>query len=247
MEDGDTLFNEIIFYGLLAMQNPWVNLPLSAPFILDCDRQIVDQFNIEATKEYRFNLQTPPLPFIGDPMTAKVILLQLNPGSDFSPGFIEPNEILEHQIFPTLDQDNRNNIIHRYGEFPFYYLNPAHRLISGFRYWSRIFSPMISDIQDYQRIANNVSCLEYLPYHSVQAQALNSILESQKYGFDLLTAVLCRKATVIVMRGEDRWLKSVPALKDFKYLTPRSPRNPIISERNFPETFGEIRSLILQN
>jgi hypothetical protein len=60
------------------MQNPWVELPKDPPFVLLQDRDTVAQIS----KKVATNVSSMPEPFIGDPQTAKVVLLSLNPGDD---------------------------------------------------------------------------------------------------------------------------------------------------------------------
>jgi hypothetical protein len=58
------------------VENPWVELPNDPPFVLLQDRDTVAQ----VSKKVATNLSSMPEPFIGDPQTAKVVLLSLNPG-----------------------------------------------------------------------------------------------------------------------------------------------------------------------
>lgn len=223
------------------MLNPWKDLPNEAPFVLDSDREDIVQYNQKVKLEYRINLTTPPDPYIGDVFHAKIVLLQLNPGSDFSPGFLEPNESLEQSIFSEVRKDNVKNILHEYGEFPFYHLDPKYRITGGFRYWSQLFSKIIKHEEDYARIAENICCIEFFPYHSKNFKPLNKTVESQKYSFYLLREAIERGAIILLLRGEREWRGAVKELATSRYFKPRSTRNPIISKRNFSqEQFEEI-------
>lgn len=226
------------------MKNPWKNLPNNSPFVLKNDKKEILQYNINAISDHKINLETPPDPYIGDVFNAKIVLLQLNPGSDFPPGFLKPNEILERKVFPKLNKDNIKNLLHEYGKFPFYHLNPEYKLTGGFRYWSKLFSPLINREDDYKKISKNICCIEFFPYHSKKFRPFNKILESQKYSFYLLEQAIERKAMIVLLRGERKWLNAVEKLKK-NYFKPRNTRNPILSKRNFSDQqFEKILSLL---
>ena len=61
------------------MQNPWGDLPQTAPFVLACDKQAIDDFNRTATSEHTIYLDLLPEPYAGNP-EARIMLLNLNPG-----------------------------------------------------------------------------------------------------------------------------------------------------------------------
>jgi hypothetical protein len=65
------------------MRNPWSELPPGPPYILPCDCAGIASLN-ERTgskgKRSAINDQSIPEPFIGNPKSAPIILLNLNPG-----------------------------------------------------------------------------------------------------------------------------------------------------------------------
>lgn len=61
------------------MDNPWLNLPDCAPFVLDYDKYSILNFNATAREEYRIHLEELPEPYTDRP-TANIVLLNLNPG-----------------------------------------------------------------------------------------------------------------------------------------------------------------------
>jgi hypothetical protein len=62
------------------MLNPWLELPPMSPYVLEIDRNAVKQYNAKVAGEKKINFGLIPEPFIGNPETATVILLNLNPG-----------------------------------------------------------------------------------------------------------------------------------------------------------------------
>ena len=61
------------------MRNPWLSLPEKAPFVLECDKQSILDFNSRAKPQYWIHLEELPEPYTGNPL-ANIVLLNLNPG-----------------------------------------------------------------------------------------------------------------------------------------------------------------------
>src|SRR5437016_6285924 len=59
------------------MDNPWASLGRTPPFVAPIDAGRVDD---AFRRKYNLRCELLPLPFVGDPARAGVILLQLNPG-----------------------------------------------------------------------------------------------------------------------------------------------------------------------
>jgi len=62
--------------GFDIMNNPWIGLPETPPYVLPQD-QVSTSWQLGA-----FNANSIPEPFIGNPATASLILLNLNPSDD---------------------------------------------------------------------------------------------------------------------------------------------------------------------
>lgn len=63
--------------------NPWSSVPSERPYVLECDRDSVAEYNAKYDKcraeKYRLRTDMLPEPFIGR-VEAPVVLLNLNPG-----------------------------------------------------------------------------------------------------------------------------------------------------------------------
>jgi hypothetical protein len=66
------------------MTPQWKNrqlLPGQSPYVLDVNRSSIDQFNLSLHKgDTKIIVESLPEPFIGNPQSARVVLLNLNPG-----------------------------------------------------------------------------------------------------------------------------------------------------------------------
>lgn len=63
------------------MENPWLQVSVKDSVILDVDRAAISQFNQSKRNAVnRINDASIPEPFIGNPDSARLVLLNLNPG-----------------------------------------------------------------------------------------------------------------------------------------------------------------------
>src|SRR5207248_910985 len=81
--------------------NPWLSVPSQPPYVLQCDRSPIAEYNAKCrAEEYRLQTDVLPEPFIGG-TEVSVVLLNLNPG------FAEQN-LAEHAR-PEFQALLRNN------------------------------------------------------------------------------------------------------------------------------------------
>lgn len=218
--------------------NPWLSVPSQPPYVLQCDRNPVAEYNAKCrAEEHRLQTDVLPEPFIGR-TEASVVLLNLNPG------FAEQN-LAEHAQ-PEFQALLRKNYSHVPSAFPFYYLDPTIESSSGGKWWNGKLKELIHSCGGPRQVANELLCVEYFPYHSRRFRA-GRIMPSQKYGFDLVKNAIARNAFVVIMRSRARWERTIAELKTYHRKSPlNSPQNPAVSCRNCPE-FAEIVSAICKN
>jgi hypothetical protein len=98
------------------VQNPWSELRTKGPYVLDIDRASIESYNTLHKKDKKIIVESIPEPFIGNPKSAKVVLLSLNPGHS------------EEDAKAYSDGDFRKammrNLRHELQDCPFYGLNP---------------------------------------------------------------------------------------------------------------------------
>ncbi len=214
--------------------NPWTALPQKPPFALPDDLDRLSLFAARSRPEHRFDFGVLPEPFIGRP-DAPVVLLGLNPGFD-------PRDEEVHAR-PEFAGALRANLAHEASEYPFYLLDP--RLPSpGQEWWTRRLKPLIQGT-DRKRVAQNVLCIEYFPYHSVNFHRSTPRVASQAYSIALVDAAIARKAHIVLMRAAWAWLPAVPNLGSYQRLHLLSnPQSPYVSPGNCPNGFGALLQTI---
>lgn len=100
----------------LCMQNPWVKIPKTAPYVLPQDYPLITDFNKTANSRQQIRLNVAPQPFLGNPKTAEVYLLNLNPGySEKHEEAIFFTRLYRYENFKSFAIKNK---------LPFYLLNP---------------------------------------------------------------------------------------------------------------------------
>lgn len=212
----------------MKKENPWRDLPSTAPFLLPGDKDLVDKFNESAPEDLLIHHELLPEPFIGSPQ-APVVLLNKNPG------YSSPNDLAKH----PLSQQARLGLLHEC-EIPFYLLDERERQSLGYRWWNRKLKSLIEACGD-QVVARSVLCVEFFPYHSRRFGHDGLALPSQQYSFSLVRSAMSQGAVIVVMRGRKQWLNALPELKSHTLLFHlRNPQNPTISPNNCPDGYESI-------
>jgi hypothetical protein len=190
------------------MENPWGNLPLIPPFVVDADKLAIQAFNAQAKLEHKVHLEVLPEPYLGNPL-APVVILNLNPG--FGEETI-PFHQRNHYFIDSL----RRNLLHMQSGYPFYLLDPQNAASPGYQWWWKRLR-ILSEACGQKSVANGVFCVEYFPYAS-QNFAFKGILESQRYSFHLVRKAIARGAIIVMMRGERFWVSQIPELSNYSNL-----------------------------
>jgi hypothetical protein len=202
---------------MTAMDNPWMELlPSEGSYVLDMDRKAIDRYNDSLrSPEAKVMLASIPEPFIGNPASARVVLLGLNPGHSLENEREHRGAELRKAMF--------HNLRHESQEYPFYPLNPAFKGVGAAEWWRPILSKLHEEPGlDASTIAGGLLVIEWFPYHSKKsALPVEPICESQRYSFQLARDMLEKHGAVGVgMRsmdhwmGADRWFGNVPFLKN---------------------------------
>jgi hypothetical protein len=211
------------------MLNPWVDLPVEAPFVLAEDAPLLPRAMERRTD---IMLDILPEPFVGNPETARVVFLLLNPG--YVPEDLEINKD------PYFVRQNRANLLHQ-AQPSFYYLDPRLSYSGGYIWWKKKLNGLVRAGFGLDELAEKIMCVEYLPYHSVNYKHSKQILPSQRYSFELVRRAVEQGKVIVMMRSERIWLEAVPELAGYDYIKLRNPQNTAISPGNMPpEAFDRL-------
>jgi hypothetical protein len=164
---------------LTNFENPWLKMTKQTPYILEIDRAWYREYegNLQkiANKKnkaekhtilYNHSIRTDnyPFPYYGNPDTAKVIVLQANPGYD-----------IKHNQRPFADdmlELDYQNLLHNPNP-PLYSMLPKYReweYTDKTRnicwYWKK--TRAIRDIIGWEKVATNLMYMELFPYRSIR-------------------------------------------------------------------------------
>ena len=197
------------------MRNPWQELPSVPPFVAPIDAELLSRARF--TSELKLDLL--PQPWTGNPNSAQVFMLALNPG--FSPNdYIElSNPDYAEQWRLALSFQTRT---------PFYFLDPAFKDTGGYRGWARRLRELI-EVVGIEAVGAKVMCIEHFPYKSVRYAPLGVTLPSQLYSFELVREAIRQRKQVVIMRSERVWLESVPELRSYPNIRLSNHQNPYLS------------------
>jgi hypothetical protein len=212
------------------MQNPWLEIPDESPYILEMDREAVERYNRSVRSEQnKLILESVPEPFIGNPQSAKVVLLNLNPGHS------------EDDARAYSDIDFRRamflNLQHEAQECPFYGLNPKFAWTACGQWWRAHTHRLHSAGLSWEAISEGMLVIEWFPYHSKRsALPSDPVCPSQQYSFQLAKEMLENKV-VLGMRSKKHWLRVDQRVQKIPFL--KNPQNPHISVGNMGEGLFE--------
>jgi hypothetical protein len=207
------------------VRNPWSELPGQCPFVLDTDRASIEKYNKLHNNDEKIIVESIPEPFIGNPQSAKVVLLSLNPGHS------------EDDAKAHSDADFRGammrNLRHEPQDCPFYALNPKFAWTACGIWWRAHTHKLHAAGLSWEAISAGLLVIEWFPYHSKRSSLpIKPVCPSQQYSFQLASEMLESKI-VVGMRSKKHWLNVVPAVQNAPFL--KNPQNPHISVGNMDQ------------
>lgn len=214
---------------ILMKKNPWRELGLDtsvAPYVLKNDCEYIKCHNESARPEHKIMVNSIPEPFIGNPETAKLVLLNLNPGH----GETDDKDHLRPEIKKAMFYN-----LHHFGsqEYPFYPLNPAFDGTGVANWWR----PRLRKLQreaglDTPMLAKRLLVIEWFPYHSKNSGLRKERkCESQNYSFQLAKQMLEERGVQVVgMRSKKFWVEADPIFGQIPFL--KNPRCGYVGRGN---------------
>jgi hypothetical protein len=211
--------------------NPWVNLVKEPPFVLQDDKLILDKYIhlLKGTAQLRF--EAVPMPYIGNPLTAKVLLLALNPG-------FREDELSVMNSYPAgVEADIKNLTFANVP--PFYFIDKKYNFTGGFRWWFKRLRLLIENC-GVETVATSVACVQFFPYHSVEYGGFPELIPSQAFSFELVKNAIKEKKLIVFMRSKKIWFEHIPELINYPFLELKSPRSPFVTPANLSKEGFEL-------
>jgi hypothetical protein len=188
-------------------QNPWLRFDPDGSYVLDEDRLSVRRYNeLVSAQNRRIIAGTIPEPFIGNPDSARVVLLGLNPGHS-------QKDFIWHERH-DFRQSMLRNLKHEPQAFPFYPLNPDFRESGAGEWWRKKTHKLqaAAGISD-ELFSQRLFVIEWFPYHTEKSPyrtlrlrgAEGILCESQRYSFALAQDFMNRNTPMLLMRSRNEW------------------------------------------
>src|SRR5688500_7948072 len=173
---------------MLLLDNPWLELPVEAPYVLPQDVRVVERFNSRAKEEHRIIVDLLPEPHIGS-FDAPVVLLNLNPAYSDEDYVVHGRPEFRSALLKTIRGEP--------SAYPFYYMDPSHPG-AGHRWWRQRLRPLI-EATSAEVVGKKVLCVELFPYHSRQFAHSRISVPSQKFASELVRSAMSRRALLVVL------------------------------------------------
>jgi hypothetical protein len=211
------------------LANPWLGLdPDCPPYILETDRSYIERHNAKARPEHRLMLNSIPEPFIGDPKTARLVLLSLNPGHCAADEPDHRRPAIKNATFQNLRQERQ--------EYPFYAFNPAFRGTGVEVYWRKYTRALQLEagLND-ATFAKRLLVIEWFPYHSEKCNlGTRYVCRSQLFSFELAKEMARKEGVqVIGMRSREHWMQVHPSFAAIPFLA--NKQSPWLTRANMGE------------
>ena len=213
--------------------NPWSNLyefinPIDDVFfnedsnwLLKYDAYFIKEFNKNNKDDYKFITNIRPEPFVGNPLTSKVVVLTLNPGylyrvNNMLARVIPPQitEVVKFQLNAQMSFKAKSFMCERTNTSWNITYRDAQNMIGDW-YWYDIFenfrkeSGLSAEDSPEDVIYDNVSLIQYLGYFSKSYKSLPAgvMLPSQRFTRLLVHYLAMNKKDVlfVVSRSEREW------------------------------------------
>lgn len=219
---------------MISTPNPWLELsPSGPPYVLETDREYVYGRNA-GRPEHQLMVNAIPEPFIRNPETAKVVLLNLNPGYDETVKRNHSRPVIKEAIF--------RNLHHESCAYPFYAFDPDFKETGVGKYWRKYTKRLQGEAGlDDREFSQRLLVIEWFPYASrCGGLPMRPGCQSQRYSFHLAKEILAKpRVQVVGTRSNGRWLSASSEFGRVPFL--RNARQPWITRGNMgPGVFDRL-------
>jgi hypothetical protein len=220
------------------VDNPWTSLELDEPpYVLECDKDFVKRYNQRTHDKHRIMDKSIPEPFIGNPETARLVLLNLNPGHG-------PTDEADHKR-PAIKAAMLKNLRWETRDYPFYPYDPIFSGTGVAKWWQpRTRELKLESGLSDQAFSTRLMVIEWFPYHSERFARHKRIYycPSQEQFTKPFAQWMSQKAALVVgMRSKRLWSEFDPQFGEIPYLN--SPQCGYITRHN---TTGDLFDKMLK-
>lgn len=203
--------------------NPWLQLPLTPPYVLEADSELISKHNATAREEYSYDLSLHPEPFVGS-LGAPIYLLALNPGLNDADAYIHRRQDCLNVLRQAAIQSSEINHL--------YYLTDDFEGSPGAAWWRQKTKQLIREY-GIGKTAELLCCIQYYPYHSRKFSKTAGMSSTTEYTAHIIKTGMKFRKYIIVLRSWRYWVALVPELADYDRLAMiKNPLNPCLTPKN---------------
>lgn len=255
----------------LREKNPWSNLAssyigyklydTSKTFALQEDLQMIEEYNAsKKNTQYHYHLEIPAEPWQGNPLSAKIIILSLNPGWEEDCNKNYALSLPECGVPEDIFKEKQNSLLFNvYGFMP--NNDQVREAFSklGADYWKNKLGTLQSEVPEMDEIDfyHNFALIQYCAYTSEKYGGGfkgNKFLPSQLYTKEVIRYIAYNRPDVkfIILRAENKWEELLDADVWFTIL-PRTiiakwPIQQLINKSNLgEENFESLVNIIKES
>lgn len=214
------------------------------------DKEMIETFNASAKPEHKYHLNIPAYPWYGNPLTAKVIVLSLNPGYDERQSKIAamykmlPQGLVEGyaiHLRSMLTFDCYSFLPEDFGPHGVTTRDLAN-IHQGYYWQDRLTSAFVNEDTglSFEQINDRFAVIQYVGYSSIKYAPLKrgQLLPSQNYTKQLIQFILHNNpdTVFIVPRAVNSWKSLLGSMwKDNRFFVSNLPRSQWFSAATLGE------------
>jgi len=214
------------------MENPWELIRTRHFNIFPEDEWTVRQHNQRCKNKPELQVQQSllPLPYVGNPAIARVILL----GKNSSYSDVDDTDA---ERLPALVAENEKALTFE-SAFPFFYLDPQFANTNGFAWWSQVLIDVLDACavrgSDWETTASRIACVQQHPYRSKKTFDLEPPSATQPFTLHLADQAAARGAVFVMQYGDAnaRWWNERMVNLPADYIRLNSSQTAKLSRRN---------------
>ncbi len=204
------------------MYNPWTELPSTAPYIHPRDVDHLFSVYDHLDKSKRPHTELLPNPVVGDPSTAKIVLLTKFP-------LYDPRIIEDYEDVPGYKDACRASLLFENTECPFFFIDPRFKDTVAYQWWYPKLSRLIDDC-GFEAVSKGVMNVSYFPYHmQVPHMSTRPLYTQRMFTFELARAARDAGKKIVMITFGAEWQKVMRFADSMKL---RSTQNLAITAEN---------------
>lgn len=216
--------------------NPWLQVTKKVPYVAQIDSEVFDN-DPRLIEKSDIRTEVLPEPYVGNPFTAEVYLLNLNPGFDEA----DLDNMHNEKYVASVDANLRHQ-----ANPGFIFFSEALKWTKGYKWAMQHFAkPLVDEGVGIESLSKKLMSIEYMPYHSRNYKYNGKAFPSQEYSLWLIRRAMRLGKIIVILRKKREWLDILPELSEYPYYELNNKQRVYLSRNNFRINGSEAYEKIL--